>query len=167
MIYFVTETQIKNITGISDNVDAKNVMPFMQPAADLFMSIILGREYYDYLLDAYNAQTLNAAEIVLVEHIIPATSWRAASIAIDFNWAKWTNKGPQTQSGEFSAGLDTDGLSFIKQNYINMSEYYENRVVRFLKLNKDDYPGYTAESNKTDTPPSTTDNFDLGGMMFV
>jgi hypothetical protein len=167
MIYFITESYIKSQTLITKNVDAQMVMPCVQAAADLHISLLLGQEYYQYLLDKYNQQTLTAAEIVLVEHLQPATAWTAAEIAVGMNAAAFTNKGMQTQSGEYSASADLNTLSYVRNEYKNMAEYYRNRVVRFLKLNEADYPGYTADSNRTDTPPSKGDEWDNLGMMIV
>jgi len=166
-LYFITQTYLQSQTGISANVDAASIMPFVQPAAELHMSLILGREYFDYLVAKYNAQTLTAAEILLVAHIAPAVAWRAAVIAMPFNWSQWKNKGPQTQSGEFSREIDEKMLAFMLRKYDDMAMYYENRVTKFLKLNEDDYPGWTAESNKDDTAPDETSSWDNGGMMTI
>jgi len=164
-LYFITETYLQSQTGISQNVDAKNLMPYAQPAAELHMSLILGREYFDALVVKYNAQTLTAAEILLVEHIAPAMAWRTAVIAMPFNWVQWKNKGPQLQNGEYSREIDEKTLAFQIGKYSDMAEYYENRVTKFLKLNEDDYPGWTAESNKDDTEPDSSTNWDNGIMV--
>lgn len=165
LLYFITETYIKETTGISNNVDPHDVMPYVRPAAELHTSLILGREYFDYLVAGYNAQTLTATEIVLVEHIQPAVAWRGASLAISFAWSQWKNKGPQLQNGDYSKEIDLTSLAYMRNEYENMAEYYENRLVKFLKLNKNEYPGFTATSNDDDTPPDGTTNWDMGIMI--
>lgn len=167
LLYFITETYIKETTGISNNVDPQDVMPYVRPAAELHTSLILGREYFDDLVTKYNAETLTAAEIILVEHIQPAVAWRGASLAISFSWSQFKNKGPQFQNGTFSSTLDLNSLTYMRNEYENMAEYYENRVLKFLQLNKTTYPGWTADSNTDDTAPDETTNWDNGGMFII
>lgn len=167
MGWFITETLLKDFTGISKNVDPQDVMPSVQQAAEMFISPILGREFFDYLVTAYNAQTLNADETILVEHIQSAVAWRSAEMAMPLAAYQWKNKGVQSQTGEFSSNVDWTTLSYLRNEYKNRAEYYEGRVARYLELNEDLYPGYTASSNKTDTPPEDTDGWDLGSMMIV
>ena len=164
-LYFITENYLQSQTGISANVDATSIMPYVQPAAELHMSLILGREYFDALVAKYNAQTLTATEILLVAHVAPAVAWRAAVIAMPFNWVQWKNKGPQLQNGEYSRDIDEKAMAFMVKEYSKMAEYYENRVQKFLKLNEDDYPGWTADSNKDDTAPDETSSWDPGIMV--
>jgi hypothetical protein len=166
-LYFITETYLKGTTAISNNVDTQDVMPYVRPAAELNTSLLLGREYFDYLVTAYNAASVTSAEITLVEHIQPAVAWRAASIALSFAWSQFKNKGPQKQNGDYSIDLDLQSLGYMRNEYENMAEYYENRLTRFLQLNKDDYPGWTASSNDDDTPPDSTSNWDDNGMFII
>lgn len=166
-IYWITETYLKDQTVITQNVDTQMIIPLTQTASDLFVSIILGQEYYEFLLAKYNAQTLTADEILLVDHIQPMMAWRSAEMALGVAAAAFTNKGAQTQSGDFSAPADFSTLSYVRTEYRNYAEYYANRVVKFLQLNEDDYPGWTADSNKIDTPPDESDNWDNNGMMIV
>jgi len=164
-IYFITETYLKAQTVITKNVDVQMIMPLTQPASDLYVANVLGQEYYEYLLAAYNAQTLTAPEITLVDHIQPLMAWRSAEMALGVGAAAFTNKGAQTQLGEFSANADIGTLNYVRNEYRGFAEYYEERVIRFLQLNKDDYPGFTASSNSTDTPPDT--NSDWDDMMMI
>ena len=159
-IYWITETYLKAQTVITKNVDVQMIMPLTQPASDLYVANVLGQEYYTYLLAAYNAQTLTAAEITLVDHIQPMMAWRSAEMALGVGAAAFTNKGAQVQTGEFSVNADIGTLNYVRHEYRNFAEYYEERVIRFLQLNKDDYAGFIAASNKTDTPPDTSSDWD-------
>ena len=166
-LYFITEVYLKNQTGISLNVDSQDIMPHVQVASDLYMSLVLGQEYYDYLLVKYNAQTLSATELLLVEHIQPSVAWRAGELALPFSAIQIKNKGPQVQSGDFSSAPDRGGLNTLIHATKGRAEYYENRVKRFLKLNKIDYPLWTAASNLVDTPPDKRSSWDGNGLTFI
>lgn len=167
LLYFVTESYLKEQTGISGNVDPQDIMPHVQVAAELYIARLLGREYFDYLVGVYNAGTATSAEELLIQHIRPAVAWRSFEMAIPFAAFEWKNKGIQTQTGEYSANADMAGINYIREEAMNRAEYYATRLTRFLKLNEEDYPGWTAESNKEDTPPDKKDSYEDGGVFFI
>jgi hypothetical protein len=59
MLYFITETYLKNNTPITANVDVNNVTPYLATQAALRIQPILGTTFYNDLLTKYNAQTLD------------------------------------------------------------------------------------------------------------
>ena len=82
MNYFITETYLKTNTPITANVDVTDVTPYIATQAQLRIMPILGTTYYNYLLAAYNAQTLTVDEEALVTFIQPVIAWRSAEDAI-------------------------------------------------------------------------------------
>ena len=77
MTYFVTETYLKNKTDISGNADVKYILPHIQTNSDMWVQPLLGTYFYEYLLVAFNDETLSSDEEELVDKIKPVIAWRA------------------------------------------------------------------------------------------
>lgn len=147
MIYFCTESWIKNNTPITENVDMTDVMPWMKTAAEMWVQPILGTYFYNDLLTKYNAQTLSADEIILVGMIQPAIAWRAASDVVYGLSYQLKNKGIQTQNGDFSESVELNEVQFGMAHYRQKAEFYEDLIIKYLKENKGLYPNFTSTSN--------------------
>jgi hypothetical protein len=169
MIYFVTETYLKNNTPITKNVDVKDVTPYIRPASDMRVQSILGSYFYEYLLGLYNAQNLSANEELLVEKIQPVVAWRAAENAAFGLSYQLKNKGIQSQFGDYSQNVTQSEVAFVMDHYGQMAAFFEKRLTNFLLENKDLYPQFTSELNKdSDIKPADdcTDN-DYDNTMMV
>lgn len=150
MIYFCTETWIKENTPITANVDMTDVMPWMKTAAEMWIQPILGSYFYNDLLTKYNAQTLSSDEITLVGMIQPAIAWRAASDAVYGLSYQLKNKGLQTQTGDFSESVELAEVQFGMAQYRQKAEFYENQISKYLGCDQsyaDLYPAFNSASN--------------------
>jgi len=147
MNYFISETYLKNNTPITQNVDAKDVMPFVGPASDMHLQSLLGTFFYNHMLLKYNNQTLNADEFELYKKMQPIVAWRAASEAVYGLTYQLKNKGLQTQTGEQSETAEAEQVVMIKRHYDQTAEFYEERVRIYLIKNKDLFPEFTDKRN--------------------
>ena len=136
MIYFVTENYLKVNTPITANVDVTDVFPYVKPASDMRVQAILGSYFYAYLLAAYNAQSLNNDEELLVEKIQPVVAWRAAEQAAFGLTYQLKNKGIQTQNGDYSNSVSQNETAFVMDHYGQMAAFYEKRLTNYLLTNK-------------------------------
>jgi len=147
MIYFVTENYLKTYTSVTQNVDATDLLPIMKTAAEMSVKSLLGTFFFDDLLVKYNAQTLDPDETILVELMQPVIAWKAASDATFELGFQVKNKGPQTQSGDFSDSPDFKSVSFNFHHKLQKSEYYQNGLIKFLTKNKDLYSVFLSDDN--------------------
>jgi hypothetical protein len=169
MIYFVTETYLKNNTPITKNVDVKDVTPYIRPASDMRVQSILGSYFYEYLLTEYNAQNLSTDEETLVEKIQPVVAWRAAENAAFGLSYQLKNKGIQSQFGDYSQNVTQSEVAFVMDHYGQMAAFFEKRLTNYLLENKDLFPQFTSALNKdSDIKPvdDCTDN-DYDNTMMV
>jgi hypothetical protein len=148
MIYFVTDTLLKNTTNVGANADTRDFQPFIRTASDMWAQSLLGTYFYTDLLTKYNAQTLSANEQVLVGKIQMVVAWRAAADASYALSRKITNKGIQRESGENSEGVEASELSFAMRQYNQKAEFYTNRVIKYLQENKSLFANFTSENNR-------------------
>jgi len=169
MIYFITETYLKNNTPITKNVDVKDVVPYIRPASDMRVQSILGSYFYEYLLTEYNAQNLSTDEETLVEKIQPVVAWRAAENAAFGLSYQLKNKGIQSQFGDYSQNVTQSEVAFVMDHYGQMAAFFEKRLTNYLLDNKDSFPQFTSVLNKdSDIKPvdDCTDN-DYDNTMMV
>lgn len=148
MIFFVTETYIKERTVIAENVDVKRIVPHTEVMSDMHIQETLGRYFYKHILNGYNAQTLNADEVELVTYIQPVVAWYAAGEAAYSVSRKVSNKGIQLQNGDYSDSADFKELTFAIDHYKQKGHFYLNRLKKYLKDNKDLYPEFISQDNK-------------------
>jgi len=169
MIYFVTESYLKDNTPITKNVDVNDVTPYIKPASDMRVQFLLGTYFYDYLLGVYNAQTASADETTLIEKIQPVVAWRAAEQAAFGLSYQLKNKGIQVQFGEYSQNVGQGEVAFVMDHYSQMAAFYEKRVTNYLIENKDLFAEFTSALN-TDSdikPPDDCDDTDYNNTMMV
>lgn len=159
MIYFVTQTYLVDETPITANVDVTDITPWLKTASEMGIQPILGRYFYNDLLTKYNAQTLTADEILVVELIQPAIAWRAASEAVYGLTYQLKNKGLQTQNGDNSESVELSDVQFGMSHYLQKAGFYEDLLIKYLKENKDLYPNFITTLN-TDSliKPQKTSN---------
>jgi hypothetical protein len=149
MIYFVTEKWIKEKTSISEGVDIKTIMPLIQNAAQMWTESTIGSHFFNDLLVKFNSNGLNTNETFLVENYIKyAIAWRsAAEGVIELTW-QLKNKGLQSQSGDFSQSTDFRISTWVYELKDKKGQYYENRLLDYLKENKDIFPELISPLNK-------------------
>lgn len=160
--YFTSEQYLRDNLPISRNLDSKDLMPNVQIAEEMIIQNILGSEFYEYLYDKFTGQTLNANEVILVQdYIKPPQAYRALALALPFLYSSIKNKGPQTQSEDFSNSVDLTSLKFLINETKNRAEFYENRLQMYLCKNSGLFPQYT-QNNDGVILPDKEQGFDSG-----
>jgi len=149
MIYFVTPEWLKANTTINQNVDVADIVPLIKTSAQFKTQGYIGTYFFKDLLLKFNNQSLNAAEEILVQdYMKPAIAWRAASEAVISTSYQIKNKGAQTQSGDFSVSPEFKAIMFLVHHYTDKADYYDNRLIEFLKLHREEYPEFMSKLNE-------------------
>jgi len=158
MIYFVTETFIKEKTAITQNVDSKDLAPFIPLSVKTYAQPILGYTFTEDLLTKFNAGSTSAEEDELIEFIQYVVAHYAAYDAIPNLSFRVSNKGVQSQSGDYSTSEGIAAVEYIRNNVLKFAKVYEENMRAFLKLNKDSFPLYTDPSNDDIEAPDNKPN---------
>jgi uncharacterized Zn-finger protein len=148
MIYFVTENYLKTQTPITANIDVNNIVPFIKTQSDMRIMPILGTYFYNYILTAYNDQTLTVDEEELVTYIQPAIAWRSAEDAAFGLSYQLKNKGIQTQNGDYSNNVNQSEVNFVQDHYAQKASFYESRLWKYLDTNRDLFANFISQLNK-------------------
>jgi len=166
MIYFVTEQFIKDNTAITQNVDAKDLAPFIPMAVKTYIEPILGYNFTNDLLVKFNNGTTSAEEDELIEFIQYMTALWAAYDAIPNISFRVSNKGIQSQSGDYSASEGIAAVEYIRTNVQKFAYVFEDNMRKFLALNKASFPLYLDELNKEIQAPDK-DNSPQSSITFI
>jgi hypothetical protein len=153
MIYFVTEQFIKTKTHITQNVDAKDLAPYIPLSVKTYVQPILGYRFTESLLTKFNAGTTSAEEDELIEFIQFVTAFYAAYDAVPNLSFRVSNKGIQSQSGDYSASDGIAAVEYVRNNILKFAKVYEGNMRAFLDLNKNNFPLYLDQVNKEITAP--------------
>lgn len=152
--YFITEAYLKNNTAITKNVDVNDIVPFIKTQSDMRIQPILGTYFYDYLLTAYNAQTLTVDEETLVTYIQPIVAWRSAEDAVFGLSYQLKNKGVQVQFGEFSNNAQNNEINFMADHFAQKASFYEKRLKFYLHENRLLFAEFiSTDNNDSDLKP--------------
>jgi hypothetical protein len=71
-------------------------------------------------------------------------------MSLPFIYVQIKNKGPQLQSGENSASVDQSTFFYLKKELENRSEWYGQRLEKYLYLNQSLFPTYQVQSSNQD-----------------
>ena len=172
VVYFITENYVKEMTAITQNVDANEFNFLVKTNADMWVKGYIGSYFYDYLLAKYNAQTLNVDETYLVQEMIrPLIAWRVASDAFFATANQMKNKGPQTQSGDNSQPVGQQVTVFGMKHYQQKAEWYQNFLGAYLGDcdNHNLFPEFISELNKHAILKPKVKNYNAFGndMLFI
>ena len=148
MIYFVTENYLKTQTPITANIDVNNIVPFIKTQSDMRIMPILGTYFYNYILTAYNDQTLTVDEEELVTYIQPAIAWRSAEDAAFGLSYQLKNKGIQLQNGDYSNNVNQSEVNFVQDHYAQKASFYESRLWKYLDTNRDLFANFISQLNR-------------------
>jgi len=152
-IYFVSEQYLQDNLPISRNLDIKDLTPHLQMAEELFIQDILGANFYNYLINAFSAQTLNGDEVTLIQdYIKPSEAYRCLALALPFLNGQIKNKGAQSQFEDFSDNPDLTYLKYMQNELDNRAQFYEKRLNSFLCLSGNSFSQYTTNNSDIITP---------------
>lgn len=158
MIYFVTEAFIKDKTHLTQNVDAGDIAPYIPMAVKTYAQPILGYRFTNDLLTKFNAGTTSADEDELIEQIQYFVAFYAAYDAVPNISFRVSNKGVQSQFGDYSASEGIATVEYIRRNIKKFVDTYENQLRKWLELNEDKFALYTSETNKEIEGPDQQDD---------
>lgn len=167
MIYFVTEEFIKNKTHITQNVDASDIAPFLQIAAVTYVQPILGYTFYNHLLKAYNDGTTTPNEDILIEFISYVVAFSAAYEALPNLAWRISNKGPQSQFGDYSAAEGIEVVNYLRRNIIKFSNLKTDELRAYLSENKKLFPQWSEKENNSIVKPDKRRKNNPGGLSTI
>jgi hypothetical protein len=161
-VLFTSETYIRENSVFNLNVDTKDIYQSAYVAQDMYIEPILGTNLYEALQLSYSAQTLTPDEEILMSFIKPVVAWRATQLTLPFITFNVKNKGPQLQNSDYSNGIGTAELFYIKKEVENRAEWYAQRLLNYLCQNGNLFPLYVSPGTSNTYPDKKISAYDSG-----
>lgn len=159
---FISELYLKTYTPIGDLCQWSEIEPTAFIVQESWIQDILGTNFYNYLKNEYETQTLNSDEIILMGYIKPALAYRVADKTLPFLQYQIKNKGAQVQRGDYSEAVDLETLRYLREELSGSAEFHEKRLIEWLCKNANLYPEYKNNNMDYMKPTRNSDRYDSG-----
>jgi|TARA_R110002012_G_scaffold204423_2_gene374123 hypothetical protein len=154
-VLFISEEKLKESTAINLNVDNSILLPFVREAQKLYVETALGTDLTQHLKDEIIAGTLAGADKTLVDDYIgdmlPGYSLYHAIPYLRF---KVENGNIYSKTSETGTALSTEEAQHLREEILNTSSYYRERMIEYIRNNTSSFPTYSTNSG-ADVSPST------------
>ena len=164
-ILIIDEAYIKENSSVYNDVEPKSLTMHIYEAQNINLyELLKDGDLYDAIFDSlteYNEYRsgggtdsvedwLESESKTYIYNLILEVQpmlmyWTLYRSMIDSR-SKWTNKGDNTQSSEYSDKTELSYFYDKRKTFKDNAEYYDNRVINFLKDNSDDYTDYTTDN---------------------
>lgn len=163
--FFMTANYLKNNTMIDGNVDDELLNPIILNTQRKYIEPILGTTLYTKLVDLIGAGSVTGIyQTILNEYVLPALKERTLAEALPFINFKLTNKNVAVNSSDNSSAASKDDMIFLIENVKNTAEFFEQRLMEYLKEEIQNIPEYqNPDTNIDDIYPRKSARY-FGGM---
>lgn len=151
-IDFITTEIFKQRTATSTAVDDLQVRPFIKVAQDMYILPSLGSALYARLQAGIDAGNLNVNEKTLLnEYITDSLVWYTMSLLPMGLGYQVFSKGFLQKTSEESITPTRGDLELIENKYKAIGEYYNKRLIVYLKENYTKHYEYLNPGSGVDT----------------
>ena len=157
-VLFISEAKLKDSTAINLNVDVDILLPFVREAQKLYVETALGTDLTQHLKDEIIAGTLAGADKTLVDDYIgdmlPGYSLYHAIPYLRF---KVENGNIYSKTSETGTALSTEEAQNLREEVLNTSSYYRERMIDYIRNNTASFPAYS--TNTGSDVNASTENY--------
>ncbi len=154
-VLFISESKLKDSTAVNLNVDVDILLPFVREAQKLYVETALGTDLTQKLKDEIIAGTLAGAYKTLVDDYIgDMLPGYSLYHALPFLRFKVENGNIYSKTSETGTPLTTEEAQHLREEILNTSSYYRERLIEYIRNNTGSFPEYSTNSG-ADVNPST------------
>jgi len=156
-IQLISETTLKDLTLINDNVDAAFITPAIQKAQDMGLQPLIGSNLLNKVCTLVKDKTIDdpeneAYKTLLDDFIIPYLCNKVmADIQIPL-FAKLRNAGIVQSQDLQTQQLSREDVDYIKKDFEYSADFYGTRMTDYLCANASQYPEWRSRRNIADMP---------------
>lgn len=159
-VFFISTTFLRDNTPIEENVDDTKLIPYIIQAQDTYLQEGIGETFYDRLKDGVQNNNLNQDEQDFMRNFVqPQIAQYAFYLAMPFIAFKATNKSLSKESSEYSAPVELSELKFLRNNVLDIAEFYKRRMIKYLLDHPSMFPQYASPDSKDNMPKSAQSYF--------
>ena len=135
-VLFISESRLKSLTAVHDNVEPQEITPFVQQAQDIYIQEILGTYFYQTLKDKIINDTISGYyKTLLDDYIAPTLANYAVYLAFPSLNYKIKNKAVMTPTSEESTTTDLSSLKYVRGSVQDTAQFYSERTREYLRDN--------------------------------
>lgn len=147
----------KQNTVVEYNVDDNKITPLIFKAQTVYLQQTLGANFLNHLYEQVRNNTLSVKEEELireyVQNMLVEYTLYLLIPAINYNL---TNKSVAQKSAEYETPSSLDDIKYLRNEVLNMAQFYDTRIVEFLKDNRTDFPLWKHGSDNNVNPSKNT-----------
>ena len=161
-VLFISEDKLKDSTAINLNVDVDILLPFVREAQKIYVETALGTDLNQKLKDLIVAGTVgnvgNEAYKTLLDDYI-GDMLPSYSLYHAFNYLrhKVENGNIYSKTSETGNALSTEEAQSFREEILNTSSYYRERLIDYIRNNTASFPEYN--TNTGSDVNSSTENY--------
>jgi hypothetical protein len=160
---FITEKQLKDASLINENVSMVKLRPTVIMCQEMHIQPIIGSDLYKELQTQIIGNTLTQEnEDLLSDYIQPCLQM---FVQMEFPMAfgfQLRNKNVERGTDQNSTQASVGELQRLIDYYRSKSEWYAERITRFILANLTDYPAYQTPTAFIDTIYPNRRNYTSG-----
>lgn len=149
-ILFISESELKSTVPISTNTTITSPLrQIMYQAQIQYVRPIICIALYDELILQIETNTVSGLNQALLDQMKPMLAWRILYEFYPFSWEKVREQSVVQQVGTTANPVGIEDLTYLRGNAKNFADRSEIEFVRWLNLNKLDYPLYKCPCPET------------------
>tara|TARA_R110000803_G_scaffold25845_1_gene61688 strand:+ start:3518 stop:4096 length:579 start_codon:yes stop_codon:yes gene_type:complete len=156
-VLFISESKLKDSTAINLNVDVDILLPFVRQAQKLYVETKIGTDLSNKLKELITLGTLGdlgneAYKILVDDYIGDMLPGFSLYHAIPFLRFKVENGNIYSKTSETGTALSTEESQHLREEILNTSQYYMERMIDYICNNQSLFPEYSTNSGADVTP---------------
>lgn len=156
-VQLVSETTLKKLTLINDNVDVCYIAPAIEKAQDMGLQPLIGTCLFEKLCKLVESGQIGSADnlaykTLLDDYVTPYLCQRVmADIQVPL-FAKIRNAGIVQSQDQQTQQLTKGDVDYIRADYEYNATFYGKRLTEYLCANSTKYPEWKTRRDVSDMP---------------
>jgi hypothetical protein len=143
-VLLVSEQRMKQWTSLDNNIRIDVLTPSILNAQNVYTQQSLGTRFYNRLKEGVMNNNLTANEnAFLKDYVGPALMQYALYLVLPNLKYKLVEKGIVSGTSEETAATTLDDMKYLRQNAMDLAQFYDERLREYLKDNPGMFPEYT------------------------
>lgn len=143
-VYLTSAEFIRNLTNISSNIQDKFLQSAMRESQDVGLQGVLGSKLLSKLQELVAKGEIKSEGNEKYNELVKECQYYLAYETISnlcmISGVKIDNMGPNQTTDEHIQSLSLNDIMKVKDYYTNKSDFYKDRLQKYLVQNHSDYP---------------------------
>jgi hypothetical protein len=133
--------RLKKRTQLQENISDDLLNPCILRAQEIYIQPTLGTSLYNKVMDdAYNKTITGIYKTLLNDYITPCLIEYSYYECLPYIQLRINNKSITRDNSSYSQSSGLEDLKYIRQNILNICQFYQERMIGYLKENYNNIP---------------------------